>query len=144
MLLRKAFSPVLVLFLVVLATPLEAGARIGIGVSGGHRGGARVGVRVGFPMRPFGFGFGYTHRIGSSRPRNAGTISFKVKPVSSEIYVDGAFLGLAKDLNSNVWGTKATLRAGPHDIRIVSPDGTEVSKRIYVMPGKKTKFRLDL
>jgi hypothetical protein len=73
---------------------------------------------------------------------NVGRVDFNVRPVESEVFVDGGFLGLAKELNGGFFGSTAALRAGTHRVRVVSPDGQVVTRKIHVMPGRELKFNL--
>ena len=70
--------------------------------------------------------------------RNWGEVDFNVEPQDSLVYVDGVLLGKADDLNG--WPSTAHLKAGRHNVRIVSPAGKEFQTRIYVQPSKELNF----
>lgn len=93
--------------------------------------------------RPFFFGgyggFGY-YGVGYRNFRPFGSVDFNVTPKQSLVYVDGALLGSADDFNGGFFGSTAKLTPGTHDVRIVAPDGTEVHRKIYVMPGRELNF----
>lgn len=69
---------------------------------------------------------------------NWGEVDFNVEPQQSKIFVDGAYLGIADDLNG--WPSHARLKAGQHQVRIVAPNGKTYQTRIYVQPGKELNF----
>jgi hypothetical protein len=73
----------------------------------------------------------------------AGRVDFNIKPSDSQVFVDGAFIGIADDYNGGFFGETATLRAGKHRIKVVSPDGRVAHRVIYVMPGKELNFNLE-
>ena len=52
---------------------------------------------------------------------NYGTVDFNVQPQKSKIYVDGHYLGIADQFNG--YPQTATLPAGYHSVRVVSPGG---------------------
>ncbi len=69
-----------------------------------------------------------------------GTVDFNVTPKQSLVHVDGALIGSADDFNGGVFGSTARLPPGTHEIKIVAPDGSEIKRRIYVMPGRELNF----
>ena len=86
------------------------------------------------------YGFGYR---GAYFPRisgNAGRVDFNIKPKESQVYVDGAYIGIADDYNGGFFGNTASLKAGVHNIKLVSPDGRIKKEKIYVMPGREIDF----
>lgn len=133
-------------FLALTAVGLEASPRHG------RRGG--FGFRAGFVRGPFyvspyygypyyGFGFRGDYVVGSRyRHGNAGSVDFNVKPKDSQIFVDGAYIGVADDFDGGFFGHTAILPSGKHRIRIVAPDGRSENRVIYVMPGRE--LNLDL
>jgi len=132
----------LVTFLLVPAATqmtLIAGTRVQVGFGFGYRGPAVVPhVRVVTAYRWYGHGF-RAHRV-EVVPGNVGRVDFNVKPGNSEIFVDGAFLGIADDYDGGFFGTTASLRAGVHHVRVVSPRGQVLTRQIYVQPGKAIDF----
>jgi hypothetical protein len=141
----------LALLIAVSATPAIAHPRVRTGV--GVRFGFGVPVYRPYPYRfygpmypfyPFGFwGYWSDPRFGGQRyvqveRVNYGTVDFDVKPSSSQVYVDGKFMGTVNDLNGH--GHKARLPGGLHEVRIVSPDGRSTTRTIYVAIGEKLKF----
>lgn len=72
-----------------------------------------------------------------------GRVDFNVHPSQSRVFVDGVYIGIADDFNGGLFGSTATLRAGTHHVKIVSPDGRVVTRKIYVMAGKELNFDLD-
>jgi len=135
----------LVLFVLLGLTVAEAGTRIRVGV-GFHVGGPHH--RAVF-VSHYHMGAPYYHRFGFHRAPvirvntgNVGRVDFNIEPPESQVYVDGALIGTADDYNGGFFGETATLRAGKHRIRVVSPDGQVVVRDIYVMPGKEIDFNL--
>jgi hypothetical protein len=101
-----------------------------------------VGVRVAVGPR-----FYYGPAVRPLRPRvvevvpaNYGRVDFDVNPNKSQIFVDGAFIGIADDLDG--WPHTAKLPAGYHDVRIITPDGRTDHRRIFVAAGQELKFNL--
>ena len=86
---------------------------------------------------PYGFGYyGGRHHYGGPR----GRVDFNVEPKESQVFVDGAYIGVADDYNGGFFGTTAVLTPGTHNVRIVSPDGRVKKAKIYVMPGRELNF----
>ena len=81
---------------------------------------------------------GFTH----FQTGNYGRVDFNVEPQEAKVYVNGAYIGIADDFNGGFFGRTATLTAGTHSVRIVSPDGRVEERKIYVMPGKETDLDL--
>ncbi len=76
-------------------------------------------------------------------PAAFGRVDFNVHPSQSRVFVDGVYIGVADDFDGGLFGSTATLRAGTHHVKIVSPDGRIVTRKIYVMAGKELDFNLD-
>ena len=109
--------------------------------------------RAGFGVRGFApryFSYGYLGGFSPFRERgfvhfqtgNYGRVDFNVEPKEAKVYVDGAYIGIADDFNGGFFGRTATLTAGTHSVRIVSPDGRVEERKIYVMPGRETDLDL--
>ncbi len=62
--------------------------------------------------------------------------------ITEKLGGDGAYIGIADGFNGGFFGRTATLTAGTHSVRIVSPDGRVEERKIYVMPGKETDLDL--
>jgi hypothetical protein len=124
-----------------------------------RRTGVHVGVHVGVggpvyrpfhPVYPYrywypgpGFYAGYYGpRVVEVRRVNYGSVDFNVDPQQSQVFVDGRYLGVADDFNG--FPQTAKLPAGYHDVKIVSPDGRTVGRRIYVAAGEELNFNLNL
>ncbi len=105
----------------------------------------RISVNSGYRFGPRFFAL-RTHFRGRAGVRSDfsrnGRVDFNVEPQESEIYIDGAYLGIADDFNGGFFGTTAVLPAGPHTVRIVSPGGRIETKKIYVAPGQEIDFDL--
>ncbi len=74
-------------------------------------------------------------------PVNYGEVDFNVEPQSSQVFVDGQYLGIADEFNG--YPQTAKLPGGYHQVRVVSPDGRVVERRIYVAVGQELNFDLD-
>lgn len=116
-----------------------AAARVRIGVAVGHVRPVVAPVRV-VRVVPARLWAPVATTVVVGLPSKVGRVDFNVKPKDSRIYVDGAYIGLAADWDGGFFGTTATLRAGPHTVRIVAPDGRSITRRIYVMPGRELNF----
>ncbi len=119
---------------------------------GFHGGGFRAGGRVVLVEPYFGFGFGWGpywdgfwdpwYGYGYGYPNvevrrvNYGTLDFKVKPASTQVYVDQKYLGTVKELDHH----KAYLAGGYHNVKLVAPDGRKVERSIYVAVGRTVKI----
>ncbi|GAB4253349.1 MAG: hypothetical protein Kow00109_28990 [Acidobacteriota bacterium] len=116
-----------------------AATRVRIGVAVGHVRPVVAPVRV-VRVVPAGFWAPVRTTVVVGLPVNYGRVDFNVKPKNSRIYVDGAYIGIADDWDGGFFGTTASLKAGPHTVRIVAPDGRSIVRRIYVMPGRELDF----
>ena len=67
-------------------------------------------------------------------------VDFNVEPKESQVFVDGAYIGIADDYNGGFFGSTAVLTPGTHNVRIVAPDGRVKEAKIYVMPGRGTEL----
>ena len=73
-----------------------------------------------------------------SVPGDAGTVRLDVRPADASIYVDGAFRGTARDLET------FRLSPGRHRVEIVRPGYRTVERDVEVRPGETTDLRADL
>jgi hypothetical protein len=131
--------------LAVLATQeAQAGPRVRVGVGIGFGCGTRHYRAYPRPYWGPAWGFGYRGpvyagpRVVEMRRINYGEVDFNVEPQESQIFVDGRYLGIVDDFNG--YPQTAKLPAGWHDIRITSPDGRSVERRIYVPLGEELNF----
>ena len=86
---------------------------------------------------PYGFDYyGGGHHYGGPR----GRVDFNVEPKESQVFVDGAYIGIADDYNGGFFGSTAVLTPGTHNVRVVAPDGRVKQAKIYVMPGRELNF----
>jgi hypothetical protein len=93
----------------------------------------------GFHARPWGPASPVVRHV-EVRQVNSGTVDFNVEPQESQLFVDGAYFGIADDFNG--WPQSAQLPAGWHNVRIVSPSGRTETRRIYVAAGRELNFNL--
>lgn len=104
--------------------------------------GFRGGIYVGPVYRPFGWGYygpygypgyyGYYGGFGypiSSHP-NSGQLKIDTKQKDAQVYINGAYAGLAKDMKST-W-----LKQGTYNLELRAPDGQNFAEQIYVVAGK--------
>jgi hypothetical protein len=134
-----------ILFLSSMAVEAATRFRIGFGFKTGIPARRTVfvtHVRAGVPAHYHRHLYPPQTRIVTIKPQNAGRVDFNVNPSSSRIYVDGTYIGVADDYNGGLFGETATLKAGKHRIKVVSPDERVVIRDIYVMPGKELDFNL--
>jgi hypothetical protein len=105
----------------------------------------RYGYVVAAPVyRPWGFGpywgggpyYGGMY-VPPAHP-HSGQVKFDTKEKTAQVFIDGAFAGTVKDVNS------AWLREGSHNVRVLHGDGTRFESRIYVLAGKSTHIHPDL
>ncbi len=129
---------------ILLATMPAAEAR------GGFRSGVIVRPYVGRPYfggyyGPLGYGYpgyygGYYGGFGfpASVHRNEGKLKIDTKQKDAEVYIDGAFAGMAKDMKST-W-----LKAGTYNLELRAPGGERYARQIYVVSGKTIHVRPEL
>ena len=103
-----------------------------------YRPALRVAFVGGYGPRFYG-GPGY-YRMDYRGGGHYGTVDFNVTPKESQVHVDGALIGSADDFNGGIFGSTARLLPGTHEIKIVAPDGTQIERRIFVMPGRELNF----
>jgi hypothetical protein len=102
-----------------------------------------------FAWGPYGWGYGYPYGYGYGLgygyggwydPR--GTARIMVKPKQTEVFVDGAFVGVADDFDGVFQGMK--LDPGGHEITLYL-DGYRSSKhKVMLQDGKTLKLKLDM
>ncbi|MEI9813744.1 MAG: PEGA domain-containing protein [Acidobacteriota bacterium] len=128
------------------AQGFRGGFRGGYGYRGGFRGGIVIGPSYG-PWGywgPYGYGYGYPgyyggfgFSTGGMRP-NSGQVKLDTKEKNAEVYINGAYSGLAKDLKTS------SLKPGDYDLELRAPSGERYATRIYVVAGKTIHIRPDL
>jgi len=100
-----------------------------------------IGVRVAVgPRFYYGPAVRPVARVVEVVPAHYGRVDFDVNPNKSQIFVDGAFIGIADDLDG--WPQTAKLPAGYHEVRVVTPDGRTDHRRIFVSAGQELHFSL--
>ncbi len=139
------------------AMPAAEARGFGGGYRGGFRGGFRSGVVIGPAFGPaygpWGYwgpysypGYGYYgypgYYGGFSVPlnshRNQGQVKIDTKQKDAQVYINGAYAGIAKDMKST-W-----LKEGTYDLELRAPDGQNYTTQIYIAPGKTVHVRPDL
>ncbi len=147
---NKKLLVVAMLLLVMGVVPAAAFAQRGGfhgGFGRGHYGGRAVFAYPGFgfgfgyggwgPYYPYGYWYPYSPYWGGKVYRvDYGTVEFKVKPKSTQVFVDGKYLGRVDELDHQ----KAYLPGGNHEIRLTAPDGRTFVRTIYVAVGAKIKI----
>jgi hypothetical protein len=78
------------------------------------------------------YGSGFAYDSGK------GQVKLTAEPKTAEVYLDGAYAGLAGKLKS-LW-----LQPGAYDLTLAAPDRAEFHQRIYVLSGKTVKIRATL
>ena len=132
------------LFIVIAIALIPLSANAGI-----KFGGVLVGVSYssgpyyGYPYYdpfwygPFGYPFGPTfYTSAPARPMGEIKLAPSVEK-QSEIYINGAFAGLAKDLK-HIW-----LDPGAYDFEMRAQNQEPVQKRVYVLTNKMLKLDFD-
>ena len=72
----------------------------------------------------------------SVRDADKGEVHLKDAAPQSEVYIDGAYAGLIKDLHT-LW-----LAPGAYDVEVRTPNRQPVQKKIYVLTGKTLNVRM--
>lgn len=70
------------------------------------------------------------------RAADKGEVHLKDAAPQSEVYIDGAYAGLVKDLRT-LW-----LAPGAYDVEVRAANQTPVQKKIYVLTGKTLNVRM--
>lgn len=71
-----------------------------------------------------------------------GTLDLNVKPRATEVWVDGEFRGTCEAFDGHP--DKLVLAPGMHRLKLVTPDGIEVSRDVRVRAGLEFNVGLDL
>ena len=71
-----------------------------------------------------------------------GVLDLNVKPKATEVWIDGRMRGTVDAFDG--YPSKLPLRAGMHEIKLVTPDGIEVSRDVRVRAGVEMNIGLDL
>lgn len=74
--------------------------------------------------------------------RPAGVLDLNLKPKTTEVWVDGRFRGIADDFDGIP--QKLLLAQGQHLLKLVTPDGVEITRNIRVQAGTEINIGLDL
>ena len=74
--------------------------------------------------------------------RSAGVLDLNVKPKATEVWVDGRLRGIADDFDGIP--QKLLLAHGPHRLKLVTPNGVEITRVIRVQAGTEINIGLDL
>lgn len=72
--------------------------------------------------------------------RPSGTLDMNVKPKATEVWIDGKMRGTADDFDGHP--QKLHLAAGPHRLKLITPDGEVYRRDIHVTAG--TEVDIDL
>jgi hypothetical protein len=80
---------------------------------------------------PYGSPIAYT-----LRDSDKGEVHLKDAAPQAEVYIDGAYAGIAKDLRT-LW-----LAPGAYNLELRSGNQTPVQKKIYVLTGKTVNVRM--
>ena len=134
----------LALFILIAFIPLSAnagikfgGVLVGVSYSSGPYYGYGYPYYDPFWYGPFGYPFGPTfYTSAPSRPMGEIKLSPSVDK-QSEIYINGAFAGLAKDLK-HIW-----LDPGAYDFELRAQNQQPMQKRVYVLTNKTLKLDFD-
>jgi hypothetical protein len=122
-----------------------------------HLGGISVGAGYTHFSRPFYYGwpgYGYYdpfwypmyspyfyspyYFTGFARGPNMGEIKLRTEQRSAEVFLDGAYAGVASDLK-NIW-----LDPGAYDLEVRAPNRQPFNRRIYVLSGKTLRIEAAL
>jgi hypothetical protein len=71
-----------------------------------------------------------------SRAVDKGEVHLKDAAPQSEVYIDGAYAGLIKDLHT-LW-----LAPGAYNVEVRTPNRQPIQKKIYVLTGKTLNVRM--
>ena len=90
-----------------------------------------------FPMYAPYFYSPYSY-TGFTQGPNMGEIKLRSPLPSAEVYLDGAYAGLASDLK-NMW-----LSPGAYELELRAPDRHSFARRVYVLSGKTLRIQATL
>lgn len=103
-----------------------------------------------YGLYPYGIGYSpffydpfyspfYAPNVGGfAYAEDKGKVELVTDAKNAEVYLDGAYAGLAANLK-RMW-----LRPGAYDLTVAAPDGSAFQQRIYVLSGKSLKIRAKL
>ena len=74
--------------------------------------------------------------------RPGAVVDFNVKPKKTAIYVDGTYRGTVDNFDG--YPQKMVLAPGVHRIRLVTPDGTDLTQKVRLQAGTEIDVDLDL
>ena len=124
--------------LALIPLSVQAGIKFGgvaIGASYGYNSGPYNGYGCYDPFWCGPYGYPWGPMLYTSAPgRPMGEIKLAVADKQAEVYIDGAFAGLAKDLN-HLW-----LDPGAYDFEVRSAGHAAVQRRAYVLTNKTLKL----
>ena len=110
----------------------------------GPRGGVRFGLGVSiFAGTPFGFSFvygrapAYAYRYPMRQGIAYGGVSFLVDPDFAEVYIDGVFVGHAREFG----GQPVPVSAGYHRVELYAPNCEGVGFDVHIVPGQVIPYR---
>ena len=72
----------------------------------------------------------------------AGVVDFNVKPKATEIFVNGSYRGTCDEFDGHP--QKMVLKPGTYHIRLVTPDGNAVERKVSVRAGYEVEINLKL
>ncbi len=103
------------------------------------------GVYIGYPVPyPVAYGYpsyvyGYPYGAYAPSPASYGGISFDIWPDDSAVWVDGQYVGVAR--NFSPWYQPLTLAAGRHRIELQPPGRPPLAFDVDIMPGEVFPYR---
>lgn len=74
------------------------------------------------------------------RSRPLSLVDFNVHPKSTAIYVDGTYRGICDEFDGHP--QKMSLSPGRHHIRLVLPDGSQISRTVELAPGYELNLNI--
>ena len=69
-------------------------------------------------------------------------IDFNVQPKATRIFIDGTYRGTCAEFDG--YPQKMYLSPGLHHIRLVTPDGVEINRKVDLVAGYEVNINLDL
>ena len=83
-----------------------------------------------------------TQRVKTLSGVRPGVLDLNVRPRATEVWIDGDRRGTCAAFDGHP--SKLTLAPGFHTIRLVTPDGIDVTRDVRVRPGVEVNVGLDL
>ena len=74
------------------------------------------------------------------RTRPIALVDFNVHPKTTKIYVDGSYRGICDEFDG--YPQKMSLAPGRHQVRLVLPDGSQISRTIELTPGYELNLNI--